>query len=745
MQLWHKAVMLHEMGHGLGLEHNFAGSYDRDHYQDGYFNLVTQTDADGDHLYALPVMSDFDAGRDGLRRGDPGYPGADETEGDDLLTGVELTRFAEAVRRVRTQRAEAGIGNYMTSSLMDYNGDYSDLSGLGRYDRAAVYFNYFGLVEAFEGDPQYTEGASTSLDGLQRSDITPRRLWSWYRGGESCSVDSDCPYGAGSDALTPGQSTFQRCVRNPRYSDIPVACNADQNCICSNFDEDFVDLREGSYAGFFTCAPADPGGTRTHCNVGDMCPDGTRCGAGASPFEPIEYMFCSNPRLGDISWCNTFDAGESFQETIDHYRQVWQEGYPRQYFRNYRRSFGSGSRALRYIIDAAKMYQHLFFRYFYEPEFRRETGPLGFNDQYLASIDAMNWLAELAQLPEVGSYRIALTDGPATCHPTDPDAATNPEGCFYGYEHMGEGIDMPGSEVNLEPGLGFHHWSRYQEGLYGFFRMERAGVFWDKLIALVALTVRDWGLSFTLDERYFINFYDLFPVEMTEIFGGHVIDDPRWIAPRLNVVGGEPQVQYLNYLLGQCRSPTSGEITTCDTPVVERFPGTPILGTSNEVLRLYAAIQALAEFPVFYDPSFESRLAIFKMDNADGFDIPNVQLDGQPTQAFGAAIPGSGHAVVTDPAEADYIMYISERLHTPYVAVKVRERLTFNLEEEQLGFQLLLRLTELQNRVNELEAAPDSPEMRQRIVDTQRELQASESFLEALIEVQRIFGITSWL
>lgn len=745
MQANHEAVMLHEMGHGLGLEHNFAGSYDRNHYQDGYYGLVTQTDADGDFLYALPVLSDFDAGRDGLRRGDPGYPGPDETEGDDLLTGVELTRWVEAVRTVRTERANRGIGNYMTSSLMDYNGDYSDMAGLGRYDRAAVYFNYFDLVEAFEGDPTFAEGASSSLDGLQRSDVTPRRLWTWYRGGESCSVDSDCPFGNGSSALVGGQGIHQRCVRNPRYSDIPVACNADQNCICTNFDEDFIDLREGSYAGYFTCPAAEPGGDRTRCSAGEICADGSRCGAGAPAFEPVEYMFCSNPRVGDISWCNMFDAGESFQETIDHYRQLWQEGYPRNYYRNYRRNFAAGSRALRYIVDAAKIYQHLFFRYFYEPEFRRQTGPLGFNDQYLASIDAMNWLAELAQLPDVGSYRLRLIDGPTTCHPSDPNAAGNPEGCYYGYEHMGNDLEMAGSDISLGPGQAFHHWSRYQDGLYGFFRMERAGVFWDKYIALLALTVRDWGLSFTIDERFFINFYDLFPVEMTEIFGGHVIDDARWIAPRVRMEGGEPQVYYLNYLLGQCRSATTGEITTCDEPVVDRFPDPPLLGTSNEVLRLFASIYALAEFPVFYDPSFESRLAVFKLDNADGFEIPNVQLDGQPTQAFNAAIPGSGHAVTPDPEEADYIMYVSERLHTPYVAVKVRERLTFNLEEEQLGFQLLLRLHNLQERVRELEGMPATPENLARLADSRRELQAGESYLEALIEVQRIFGITSWL
>jgi hypothetical protein len=726
-QAFMKAVMLHEVGHGLGMEHNFAASYDRDHYQDGYYNLVTQTDASGDHVYALPTLEQFDCGSDGLCPGDPGHTAPDAGERDSLLTDAESTRWGEELRRVRTARALNGAGNTMTSSLMDYNGDLSDMSGLGHYDRAAIYYNYFNLVEAFEGNPVYRAGASTSLDGLLRSDTTPRQLWTFYRGGEACDLDNDCPYAAGSTALTSTEGVFQRCVRNPRYSNIPVPCEGDRNCVCSTFDEDFVDFVEGAEPRYMS----------------------DRDGDGASDYERVQYLFCSNPRLGDISWCNVFDAGESFQETIDHFRQMWQEGYPRNYFRNYRRGFSTGARSTRYIVDAAKIYQHLFFRYFYEPEFRRETGPLGFNDQYLASADAMNWLAELAQLPDIGSYAIHQTAGPATCPTAAPDLdwGSLPGECHYAWRHMGEELDQPGSDFNLDVGQGFYHWSRYQDGLYGFFRMERAGVFWDKYTALLALTVRDWGLSFTVDERYFINFYDLFPVEMTELFGGYVIDDDEWRAPRASVdASGDAQVFYTNIVRGNCRNASTGETEPCRPSNPETYRLPPIEGTSNDILRLYAAIFALAEFPVFYDPSFESRLAIYKLDNADGFTIPDIQLDGQPTQAFGAAIPGSGHAVTTDSADADYIIYVSDRLHTPYVAVKVRERLTYNLEEEQLGFQLLYELYNQQERVRTLDALPTlTPEQRAELTALRHRLQAGETFLEALIEVERIFGITSWL
>lgn len=722
-QAFMKAFMLHEMGHGLGLEHNFAGSFDRDHYADGYFNLVTQEDsATGRFRYALPQLADVDCGRDGKCPGDPGYPGPDETEGDSTLTGPEINAWTERLRQIRTDRANLGIGNYMSSSIMDYPGDLSDMSGLGRYDKAAVYFNYFNLVETYQGDPLYHEGSGSSLEGLERSDITPRQLWSYYRGGESCEFDTDCPYSSGSTALVEGQHTYQRCVRNPRYSNIPEPCNGDRNCICSNFDEDIVDLAEQAYPGY-----------------------------GTDEYHPVDYLFCSNSRLNDISWCSVFDAGESFQETIDHYRQVWQEGYPRNYFRNYRRGFAARPWSYNGIVDAAKIYQHLFYRYYYEPEFRRETGPLGFLDQIMASVDAMNWLAELAQLPDVGSYRLRLIAGPETCDPTNPDAPGNTPDCRYGYEHMGTDLDMAGSDVSLAPGEGFYNWSRYQDGLYGFFRMERGGVFWDKYLALRALTVRNWGLSFTIDERFFINFYDLFPIEMTELFGGFAIDDPTWMAPRLRVdAAGDPQVYYLNLTrtsaFGQCRNPTTGELIPCDGPASERYPDPALLGTSNEILRVFAAIFALAEFPVFYDPTFEAKLSIFKLDNADGFTIPDVQQDGQPTCAFNQAIPGSGHAICTDPEEADYIVYVSDRLHTPYVAVKVRQRLTYNLEEEQLGFQLLLRLYNQQERVRELEALPTLTDAQRAELNQLRvQLQNGESFLETLIEVERAFGLTSWL
>ena len=88
-------------------------------------------------------------------------------------------------------------------------------------------------------------------------------------------------------------------------------------------------------------------------------------------------------------------------------------------------------------------------------------------------------------------------------------------------------------------------------------------------------------------------------------------------------------------------------------------------------------------------------------------------------------------------AYRDYVVYESNRFRTSYVAVKVRPSLALNLEEEQLGFQLLRRLVDLQNEVEGLPAG----EVR---TIKQRELQQSESFLEYLIELQVQYGISQF-
>jgi hypothetical protein len=572
-----------------------------------------------------------------------------------------------------------------------------------------------GHLEANECTTPTTVAPNNSSDGILRSDEFGRHLIPWYRGGDHCQTDNECPFssiGAGN-----GETITQRCVTNPRYSTIPLPCGTmgsdATHCICSTVDSDFVDYVDGS---------------------------AYRDRRDGQQLAPVTYLFCSNPRLNDISWCNTFDAGENFQEVIANWRQEWQDRYLTTYFRRNRRGFTTGPRTLRYVPDAAKIYQHLLFRLIYEPRFTTNTGPLGLDDQYAASIDVMNWFAELATAPDPGSYHL--------------DTSIGANGA---YVQMGETPGMPGADLSLDVGQGYYHWSRYQDGELGFFRIERVGMFWDKLIALEALTLRDWGLSYTLDERYYINFFTFFPVEMTELFGGYILDNDDWYAPRVrtDALGGADHVQYVNWyrapdLFGRgCRSST-GVTVPCRQATPVEFPHPVIQGSSDDVLRFYATAFALAEFPVFYDNSWERRLDIFALGSGDGFTIPDYQRDGHQTCAYmNSVLTEPTHLGGCSAATADYITYTSDHLHTTYVAVKIRSRDTYNLEEEQLGFQFLLSLNLNQDQVRALtvleQAGTITAAQRATLDRLRTRVTRDESFLGTLIELQRTIGINSYL
>ncbi|MEE2960942.1 MAG: zinc-dependent metalloprotease [Myxococcota bacterium] len=131
-------VQLHEVGHNLGLRHNFAGSTDEMNYiQPGVSTPV--------------VPDDVFVGESG--DGMKGYWDAVLTNEDDIPARLE----------------------YQYSSIMDYGANFgSDIHGLGAYDVAAIRFGYFNHIEMYDnGHPLFEQSRQGQLAKVQTRSYAP--------------------------------------------------------------------------------------------------------------------------------------------------------------------------------------------------------------------------------------------------------------------------------------------------------------------------------------------------------------------------------------------------------------------------------------------------------------------------------------------------------------------------------------------------------------------------------------------
>lgn len=113
----YRAVMEHEVGHTIGLRHNFQGSYDSLNYHDEYWDLRQEN----------------------------------------LINSTSLDALYEMATPTEAQKAGKMV-QYQYSSIMDYGMRFnSDIEGLGKYDIAAIVFGYTtGTYEEAKGvEPGY--------------------------------------------------------------------------------------------------------------------------------------------------------------------------------------------------------------------------------------------------------------------------------------------------------------------------------------------------------------------------------------------------------------------------------------------------------------------------------------------------------------------------------------------------------------------------------------------------------------
>jgi hypothetical protein len=688
-QKYFRDVMLHEAGHSIGMEHNFAGSIDRNNYHNEYFEIANI----GECASFNCEPGETDAAREAANC----WPCPDSAAFQGFeLTVDETIAWTEEVRRMEKKRDMLGVRKWQTSSIMDYLPEvYDDFAGLGKFDKAYTLFAYAGKVEAYNGDPKVNR-SKYILDPVQSGEELPKVYWTYYVGGNRCDEDADCPYNAGSGRLPQSQldaNVTQKCTAMKFFPEIRY---------CSSYYEDAqLSIDAGGSGGYF----------------------------------PIMYRFCNDIRTYDISWCNMFDAGGSYREIVENLREFWNNWYPYAHFRNYKRGYSGG--AYWFPLEMmGKINQHFYYRYFYETLFLETEGPLGVNDMYSAVSDSLNYFGEVLATPDVGSYKL------------DPVENTY----YKASDELGQG------DLDIPFGMGRYMWSSFQDGQLGIFKVERQGSHLDKLLTLWAMMLREWGATYFYDERFWFNFYDLFSNEAMDILAYEILDDPTYTGARL--VDGKvflPTIYSPSSCLDTGTNPSAYWLDCTAAARPDYYPPRPwevmdasgypkIANGSNEILRNYALVMSLAELPFFTDPTYERKMFICEKGSGYCFDI---------CEEAGAHYFCSDPEVTPLVPGEDFVEYTSSRLHKTYVAVKVEKWLPMFVDEVDIAMELLRKADALQTLYNDLldyQAAgtyppeyPDDASLIEGINHVGSKLVETESFITNVINIQRQYGISSWL
>lgn len=457
----------------------------------------------------------------------------------------------------------------------------------------------------------------------------------------------------------------------------------------------------------------------------------------------VRYRFCSDERVGDRPFCNRWDEGASSTEIVENLIDSYDRNYIFNNFRRYRRFFGPAYAQriwTRYYEMMGKQFASALYQLYYDRENLRS-----FEEVLAGSVKAMNFFTRVLTTPDVGAYRRVELE--------EVDLGGGQSHQRHIYERYNAdcnaGRGNPGV-LNACLGIAKHFWSVWEDGYYGAIdRQARAGIFIDKLYAILALTNRDWSQAQGNDEIWPLSFYDGFQGEMLNLFSGIISNDIKRYAPVIAYDDeNKPFVRYRDVWSGSFFG--SDASSFLQNPVV-RYPGSAELDTRYDLddlldpagrspyIRFYALVLSLQSWPSIFDQNYADYLQLYT------FGGPEVRFpaDGVETVAYESPRRKKIFMAVQTPDDKSIIYPLVKQasdikvVYDQYYSMSPQQARDGELLDQTTNEQVSRHCRWVGN-----DEADKHEVCRRAIVDgLGRELDDRESFLNIAYEVRKLLGL----
>jgi hypothetical protein len=570
----------HEVGHTMGLRHNFAASADLFNFKDEYFDVRQperiycksngHCDEDDGELCQFANCTTSEQCPEGLQcSAGVCVDGNNENTGLCALNGEPVTKLAPRPYQTEQERLKK-ISEYQYSSVMDYGGTFnSNIHGLGKYDYAAIRFAYGKLVDVYT-DTSNIRGRINRLAQVSGRDPS---IYSYYLDTSSWKFAGVLfnPFHYLEDHIGVAENLKRRVVT---YDQVKY-----EQAMQDNYDYDSLYW--------------------THIEV--------------------PYRFCGDEfrgNLGCYTWDNGVDVGEMVHNAIGKLNEYYIiDAFKRESMFRGDDSFVSSyfarilSRYMAVLGDSARyyaIYDNIFGDRPWYPDFSTNIYQMGTLRR--ASETSFNALAQVLATPAPGAF-MQDTDGV--------------------YRNVSYDTEMAGADLTVPVGIGKFPYTQYlSPDLYGFENhVLFVGSFWTKLAALLTLTdstfysSADWvGEQLEIGRSSSVGFNTLYQTEMTNLLGGIIAESLENFSYVADTEGSQLSLRARDLF-----NPTADQGLAAVEP-----------GLNNTTLKLYTTLYGMANLPAGFDPSFLDATTVFLKGQGHEYTLPATTQVAEFDDPFGA-------------------------------------------------------------------------------------------------------------